>query len=166
SATRDARNRQDFVDGVREVLGVEPEVVAGAEEARLSFAGATSVIGSGRAAPYVVVDLGGGSTELVLGAEAPAGEFSMDVGCVRMSERHLLSDPPTAEQVAAARADVRAALDAAEEHVDLGAARTLVGLAGSVTTVTAHALRLSAYDRDTINGAVLPVTVVLEACRD
>ncbi|MGP7960320.1 Ppx/GppA phosphatase family protein [Sanguibacter sp. A247] len=166
SATRDARNRQAFVDGVREVLGVEPEVVAGAEEARLSFAGATSVIGDGRAAPYVVVDLGGGSTELVLGTESPVGEFSMDVGCVRMSERHLLSDPPTAEQVAAARADVRAALDAAEEHVDLGAASTLVGLAGSVTTVTAHALRLTAYDRDAINGAVLPVAVVLEACED
>lgn len=166
SATRDARNRQEFVDGVREILGVEPEVVAGAEEARLSFSGATSVIGDGHEAPYVVVDLGGGSTELVLGTDVPAGEFSMDVGCVRMTERHLVSDPPTAAQVAAARADVRAALDVAEEHVDLGAARTLVGLAGTVTTVTAHALRLPAYDRDAINGAVLPVDVVLAACED
>jgi len=164
SATRDARNRQEFVDGVREILGVEPEVVAGDEEAELSFAGATSVLGSAYDGPFVVVDLGGGSTEIVLGTTAPDAAHSMDVGCVRMTERHLNDDPPSREQEDGARADVRAALDEAQQTVDLGQAVTLVGLAGSVTTVTAHALGLPAYERDKINGAVLPVEEVLAAC--
>jgi len=164
SATRDARNRQEFVDGVREILGVEPEVVAGDEEAELSFAGATSVLGSAYDGPFVVVDLGGGSTEIVLGTTTPVAAHSMDVGCVRMTERHLNDDPPSREQEDSARADVRAALDKAKQTVDLGQAVTLVGLAGSVTTVTAHALGLPAYDRDKINGAVLPVEEVLAAC--
>ncbi|NKX93658.1 Ppx/GppA family phosphatase [Sanguibacter hominis ATCC BAA-789] len=164
SATRDARNRQEFVDGVREILGVEPEVVAGDEEAELSFAGATSVLGSAYDGPFVVVDLGGGSTEIVLGTSTPDAAHSMDVGCVRMTERHLNDDPPSREQEDGARADVRAALDKAKQAVDLGQAVTLVGLAGSVTTVTAHALGLPAYDRDKINGAVLPVETVLAAC--
>ena len=164
SATRDARNRQEFVDGVREILGVEPEVVAGDEEAELSFAGATSVLGSAYDGPFVVVDLGGGSTEIVLGTTTPDAAHSMDVGCVRMTERHLNDDPPSREQEDGARADVRAALDKAQQTVDLGQAVTLVGLAGSVTTVTAHALGLPAYDRDKINGAVLPVEEVLAAC--
>lgn len=164
SATRDARNRQEFVDGVREILGVEPEVVAGDEEAELSFAGATSVLGSAYDGPFVVVDLGGGSTEIVLGTSTPDAAHSMDVGCVRMTERHLNDDPPSREQEDGARADVRAALDKAQQTVDLGQAVTLVGLAGSVTTVTAHALGLPAYDRDKINGAVLPVEEVLAAC--
>ena len=164
SATRDARNRQEFVDGVREILGVEPEVVAGDEEAELSFAGATSVLGSAYDGPFVVVDLGGGSTEIVLGTSTPDAAHSMDVGCVRMTERHLNDDPPSREQEDGARADVRAALDEAKRTVDLGQAVTLVGLAGSVTTVTAHALGLPAYDRDKINGAVLPVEEVLAAC--
>lgn len=164
SATRDARNRQEFVDGVREILGVEPEVVAGGEEAALSFAGATSVLGAEHGGPFVVVDLGGGSTELVLGTEIPAAAHSMDVGCVRMTERHLHDDPPTAAQEAAARADVRAALDTAMHTVDLGQATTLVGLAGSVTTVTAHALGLTTYQRERINGAVISVDEMLAAC--
>ena len=164
SATRDARNRQEFVDGVREILGVEPEVVAGDEEAELSFAGATSVLGSAYDGPFVVVDLGGGSTEIVLGTTTPDAAHSMDVGCVRMTERHLNDDPPSREQEDGARADVRAALDKDQQTVDLGQAVTLVGLAGSVTTVTAHALGLPAYDRDKINGAVLPVEEVLAAC--
>lgn len=166
SASRDAENRQDFVDGVVAAIGVEPEVVSGDEEARLSFRGATSVLGAGHAAPYVVVDLGGGSTEVVLGTDTPDAACSMDVGCVRMTERHLTLDPPTADQLDAARADVRAALDAAALVVPLGRARTLVGLAGTVTTVTAHALGLERYDRDRINGSVLTVEQTLAACDD
>lgn len=166
SATRDARNRDVFVDGVRARLGVEPEVVSGEEEAALSFRGATGVVAAAHPGPFLVVDLGGGSTELVLGTTVPDAAWSMDVGCVRMTERHLRSDPPTAAEEQAARADVRAALDAAAGVVPLGKAATLVGLAGSVTTVTAHALGLAAYDRDRIDGAVLPVGTVLDACDD
>lgn len=164
SATRDARNREDFVAGVREILGVEPEVVSGVEEAELSFRGATSVLGGAHPGPFLVVDIGGGSTELVLGERTVRAARSMDVGCVRMTERHLAEDPPTAEQVAAAAADVRAALDAAAQEVPLGTARTLVGLAGSVTTVTAHALGLGTYEPARIDGAVLGVEEVLAAC--
>src|SRR5665647_3349007 len=94
SATRDAENRREFVDGVRTAIGVEPEVIDGAEEARLSFRGATGVLGSRHAGPLLVVDLGGGSTELVLGTDVPIAAYSMDVGCVRLTERHLYGDPP------------------------------------------------------------------------
>ncbi|RXR26823.1 Ppx/GppA family phosphatase [Oerskovia turbata] len=166
SATRDAENRGEFVEGVLARLGVEPEVVSGTEEAELSFRGATGVVAANHPGPFVVVDLGGGSTEVVLGTDAPEAAWSMDVGCVRMTERHLRSDPPTAEEVAAARADVRAALDTASLTVPLGKAATLVGLAGSVTTVTAHALGLERYDRDRIDGAVLSVEATLAACED
>ena len=166
SASRDAENRDEFVAGVREALGVEPEVIGGVEEAALSFRGATGVLGATHDGPFLVVDLGGGSTEVVLGEREPEAAYSMDVGCVRITERHLLSDPPTAEQVAAAEADVRAALDVAAQHVPLGRTATLVGLAGSVTTITAHALALPAYDRDAIDGAVLAVDDVVAACDD
>ena len=166
SATRDARNRDEFVAGVRDALGVDPEVIAGDEEARLSFRGATGVLASRFDGPFLVVDLGGGSTELVLGTDAPEAALSMDVGSVRLTERHLHDDPPTPAQVAAADADVHAALDAAAAVVPLGRTVTLVGLAGSVTTLTAHALRLDRYDRDRIDGAVLGVDDVLAACED
>ena len=166
SATRDARNREEFVAGVRDALGVDPEVVAGDEEARLSFRGATGVLASRFDGPFLVVDLGGGSTELVLGATAPQAAVSMDVGSVRLTERHLHDDPPTPAQVAAADADVHAALDAAAAVVPLGRTVTLVGLAGSVTTLTAHALGLDRYDRDRIDGAVLAVDDVLASCED
>lgn len=166
SASRDAENRADFVDGVRDALGVEPEVVEGEEEAALSFRGATGVLAGRHPGPFLVVDLGGGSTELVLGTGAPEAAYSMDVGCVRLTERHLRSDPPTGAEVAAARADVAAALDVAAGVVPLGKAVTLVGLAGSVTTVTAHALDLPAYDPARIDGSVLPVERVLAACDD
>ncbi|MBO0925918.1 Ppx/GppA family phosphatase [Cellulomonas sp. zg-ZUI199] len=166
SATRDARNRDEFVAGVRDALGVDPEVVAGDEEARLSFRGATGVLATRFDGPFLVVDLGGGSTELVLGTGAPEAAVSMDVGSVRLTERHLHDDPPTAAQVAAADADVHAALDAAAAVVPLGRTVTLVGLAGSVTTLTAHALGLDHYDRDRIDGAVLGVDDVLAACED
>jgi len=166
SASRDAENRQDFVDGVLDALGVEPEVVDGQEEARLSFRGATGVLAGRHPGPFLVVDLGGGSTELVLGTTRPDAAYSMDVGCVRMTERHLRSDPPTPAELLAAHADVAAALDAAAQVVPLGDAVTLVGLAGTVTTVTAHALGLPAYDPHAIDGSVLPVEGVLVACDD
>ena len=164
SATRDARNRDVFIDGIVARLGVPPEVVSGEEEAKLSFRGATSVLDAGHEAPYLVVDLGGGSTELVLGTSVPDAAYSMDVGCVRMTERHLASDPPSGDEIGAAVADVNAALDAAGEVVNFAATRTLVGLAGSITTVTAQALALPRYDRNRINGAVLPIDAAMEAC--
>lgn len=164
SATRDARNRAEFIDGVRERLDVEPEVVSGPEEAALSFKGAVSALDSTRPGPYLVVDLGGGSTEVVLGDDAPVAAHSMDVGCVRITERHLADDPPTPEQIIAARDDVREALDVTNLEVPLGQTRTLVGLAGSITTVTAHALRLPEYSRDAINGAELSIAQATDSC--
>jgi exopolyphosphatase/guanosine-5'-triphosphate,3'-diphosphate pyrophosphatase len=166
SASRDAENRQEFVDGVRAVLGVEPEVVDGDEEASLSFRGATSVLAGTHPDPFLVVDIGGGSTELVLGTTSPLAMLSMDVGCVRLTERHLHDDPPTDAQVRAATDDVRAALDVAAGVVPVGRTATLVGVAGSVTTVTAHALGLPRYEPDRIHGAVLTVEHVLAACDD
>ena len=156
SATRDAENRDEFVDGVVERLGVAPEVVSGDEEARLSFLGATRELRSATdlAAPYLVVDIGGGSTEFVLGDETgPVAAKSVDIGCVRMTERHLVDDPPTAEQVAAARQDILAAIELAGSTVPLDQGRTFIGLAGSVTTVVALALGLPAYDPERIHHA-------------
>ncbi|MCA0320965.1 MAG: Ppx/GppA family phosphatase [Actinobacteria bacterium] len=150
SASRDARNAADFVAGVERAFadfGVTPEVVSGDVEAQLSFSGATGdLIAAEIPAPYLVVDLGGGSTELVRGIRSAESGFSMDVGSVRMSERHLHSDPPTDHEIASATADVDAAIDKAKRVVDLTGIATLVGLAGSITTVTAHLLGLAAYD--------------------
>lgn len=164
SATRDARNRDEFFDGVRAALGVDVEVITGAEEAQLSFRGATGAVAEAHAGPFLVVDLGGGSTELVLGTGSVDASVSMDVGSVRMTERHLHSDPPSAAEIAAARADVRAHLDDAARAVPLAKTATLVGLAGSITTVTAHALGLSEYRRERVNQAELPVQAVLDSC--
>lgn len=164
SATRDARNRDAFLDGVRERLGVTPEVISGEEEAALSFRGATAVLDPAHDAPFLVVDLGGGSTEVVLGVDAPEAAHSMNVGCVRMTERHLTADPATPAQISAAERDIHAALDQVFAGVPVERTRTLVGLAGTVTTVTAHALGLATYDRDAINGAVLTVDDAVVAC--
>lgn len=164
SATRDARNREDFVAGVRDALGVTPEVVTGQEEAALSFAGVASGVATGHPGPYLVVDLGGGSTELVLGESAPEAAISLDVGSVRLHERHLHSDPPTQAEIEAATADARSAIDRAAAAVPLGRTATLVGVAGTITTVTARALDLPAYDRDRIDGAALATADVLAAC--
>ncbi|MFC8599353.1 exopolyphosphatase [Isoptericola sp. NPDC057191] len=166
SATRDARNRQEFFDGVRAAVGVDPEVASGREEAELSFRGATAGVAGQHAGPYLVVDLGGGSTELVLGTTTPEAALSLDIGSVRMTERHLHTDPPTEAEVEAARADVRAALDEAARTVPFGRTVTLVGLAGSVTSVTAHALALPEYRRERVHGAVLGVDEVLAASDD
>ncbi|MFE9774989.1 exopolyphosphatase [Streptomyces sp. NPDC005931] len=158
SASRDAGNRDVFVRGVLDILGVEPEVITGDQEAEFSFTGATKEL-TGRAdlaRPFLVVDIGGGSTEFVLGDDHVRAARSVDVGCVRMTERHLLrdgvvTDPPTEEQIAAIRADIEASLDLAERTVPLREAHTLVGLAGSVTTVSAIAQDLPEYDSTAIH---------------
>lgn len=158
SASRDAENRDDFVRGVVDILGVEPEVITGDQEAAFSFTGATKEL-TGRTdlrRPFLVVDIGGGSTEFVLGDDRVRAARSVDVGCVRMTERHLVrdgavTDPPTAGQVAAMRADIESALDVAEKTVPLREAHTLVGLAGSVTTVSAIAQDLPGYDSAAIH---------------
>jgi exopolyphosphatase/guanosine-5'-triphosphate,3'-diphosphate pyrophosphatase len=156
SASRDVTNRAEFVAGVRDRIGIAPEVIDGTEEAHLSFSGAILGLPKGRAAlPALVVDIGGGSTEFVLGSAAPEQSASVDVGCVRMTERHLHSDPPTAEELAAAWTDVAAAVGAALAHVPSARARSLVGLAGSVTTVAAMAMDLPAYDASVIHGSVI-----------
>ncbi|MFE8962865.1 Ppx/GppA phosphatase family protein [Streptomyces iakyrus] len=158
SASRDAENRDEFVRGVLDILGVEPEVITGDQEAAFSFTGATKELAGGDhlPKPYLVVDIGGGSTEFVVGDDRVRAARSVDIGCVRMTERHLVrdgevSDPPTEEQIAAMRADIEAALDLAEQTVPLREARTLVGLAGSVTTVSAIAQELPAYDSQAIH---------------
>jgi len=155
SASRDVSNRDEFEAGVRGALGVEPEVVTGDEEAALSFAGATRELAGSVPEPVLVVDIGGGSTEFVLGSEAVRAARSVDIGCVRMTERHLHSDPPTASEVAAARADIEAAISLAQETVPLEVARTLVGLAGSVTTLAAMALDLPSYQPERIHHAMV-----------
>jgi exopolyphosphatase/guanosine-5'-triphosphate,3'-diphosphate pyrophosphatase len=219
SAIRDASNSAEFVAGVTRILGVPPEVVSGAEEAYLSFSGATAELGqlaeAGRQdgqrgaadpagakpapePPFLVVDIGGGSTEFVLGANAgiPAGgadatggadttggpdatgrhgaargttgtdhglsAMSMNIGCVRLTERHLHSDPPDRAQIEAATADIDAALAEVAWAIPVASARTLVGLAGSVTTLTGVALNLPAYDSGRIHHARIPASRVHE----
>jgi exopolyphosphatase / guanosine-5'-triphosphate,3'-diphosphate pyrophosphatase len=167
SASRDARNRDVFVDGIRELLGVEPEVISGDEEAALSFAGASSVLPILDGQEVLVVDLGGGSTEFVLGTAAGVtAAKSVDIGCVRLTERHLRQDPPTAEQIAAAQADVDNAIARAQQDVPLERATAVVGVAGSITTITAHALRLPEYTPNVIHGAELPLDTVRAAAGD
>jgi exopolyphosphatase / guanosine-5'-triphosphate,3'-diphosphate pyrophosphatase len=165
SATRDASNSDVFVAGVTERLGVPPDVATGAEEAALSFDGATRELRQSTAvpAPYLVCDIGGGSTEFVLGdATGARASCSVDVGCVRMTERHLHHDPPTATEIAAARRDVAAAIAEVTRVVPVREARSLVGLAGSVTTVVGLALELPAYDAGAIHHARISATKVGE----
>ncbi|GAA3473788.1 Ppx/GppA phosphatase family protein [Nonomuraea roseola] len=176
SATRDAANRQEFVDGVREIFGVEPEVVSGAEEAELSFTGATkgllhlsaeTGVPQGPFPPYLVVDIGGGSTEFVVGSESVEGALSVDIGCVRLTERHLrdAGDPPEAAALERVVADIEAALDRVEAEVPVRRARTLVGLAGSVTTIAGIALDLPAYDPERIHHSILSAQQVHDVTR-
>jgi exopolyphosphatase/guanosine-5'-triphosphate,3'-diphosphate pyrophosphatase len=166
SASRDAQNRDEFVAGVVRRLGVEPEVISGAEEARLSFTGATRGL-MGVQEPYLVADIGGGSTELVLGFDEPIGVVaarSVDIGCVRMTERHFQdvdqAAAPTPGRVAAATSDIDAALRSGLVVVPDGTVPTLIGLAGSVTTVAAIALGLQAYDPQAIHGSRISADAV------
>jgi exopolyphosphatase/guanosine-5'-triphosphate,3'-diphosphate pyrophosphatase len=169
SATRDAENSQEFTDRVLDVLGVAPEVISGDEEARLSFTGATRELGGsdlaaeGAGPPYLVTDIGGGSTEFILGGSGGVeSERSVNIGCVRMTERHLHGDPPLNQEVADTIADIDAGLDLAAATVSVVKARTLVGLAGSVTTVAAIALGLDHYDSDRIHHSRISGTGVHE----
>jgi exopolyphosphatase / guanosine-5'-triphosphate,3'-diphosphate pyrophosphatase len=168
SATRDAADRRAFLDGVRDLLGVDAEVLTGEAEAALTYRGATAGgVRGGRAGPpdasglaaeepTLVVDIGGGSTELILGDGASARAMvSLDIGCVRLFERHLRGDPPAAAEVAALRADVAAHLDGVAAVVDPAAADRVVGVAGTVTTVAAIALGLDAYDPRRIHRSTL-----------
>jgi exopolyphosphatase / guanosine-5'-triphosphate,3'-diphosphate pyrophosphatase len=172
SALRDAADHEAFTSGMRALFGVDPEIVSGDAEAALSFQGAAWFVGArGHQGPWLVVDVGGGSTEVVLGDGSREDGFkvvgrSVDVGSVRLTERHLRSDPPTALEIERARAETAEALDEVAAAVPLAPARTVVGVAGTVTTITAHALALPAYDSEAIDGAVLPVTTVRAACAD
>ena len=150
SATRDATNRHLFVDGVRERLGIELEVISGEEEAALSFAGAIKDLDPSNG-PFLVVDIGGGSTEFVFGTSTVEAARSVNIGCVRMSERHFASDPATPDQIEAARTDIQAAIAQAAAVVPITKARTLVAVAGTATTVAAAALDLPEYDRYAIH---------------
>ena len=207
SATRDASNAAEFTRRVKEVLGIAPEVLTGAEEAVLSFTGATAELAATcDGGPFLVADIGGGSTEFVLGEALPRGDdppqtppavfprgddppqtppalegassppkpprpprppwaTSVNIGCVRMTERHLHDDPPTGQQIAAATADIDAALDVAADAVPVRQARTLIGLAGSVTTVAAIAMGLPAYDPARIHHARVSAADVHEVTR-
>jgi exopolyphosphatase/guanosine-5'-triphosphate,3'-diphosphate pyrophosphatase len=179
SAARDAENSAEFVRRVHDVLGAEPEVFSGDEEARLSFTGATAELAGVRSVPppYLVVDIGGGSTEFVLGRPRPpdgtgglgsgppaasevTAAVSVDIGCVRMTERHLRSDPPAPGEIAGATADIDTAIEHAAGKVAADEARTLVGLAGSVTTVAGIALDLPAYDAARLHHARIPAEQV------
>jgi exopolyphosphatase/guanosine-5'-triphosphate,3'-diphosphate pyrophosphatase len=167
SATRDAANRDDFVTGVKERLGADPEVLTGDEEAALSFAGAVSAVTGLPPEPWLVVDIGGGSTECVVGDRTGVrAAKSVDIGCVRITERRLRADPPTREQVGAATADIDSALAGADAAVGLTGARTLIGLAGSVTTVAAIALGLDEYDPAAIHGSVTTAADVHRVASD
>ena len=150
SATRDAANRDLFIDGVREILGVQVEVIPGEEEARLSFLGATKELDQNQS-PFLVVDIGGGSTEFVLGSEKVDLAKSVNIGCVRMSERHLTSQPPTMDQIARAIVDIDLAITQAASVVPITTAKSLIAVAGTATTVAAAALELSEYDRYAIH---------------
>jgi len=150
SATRDATNRHLFVDGVRQRLGIELEVISGDEEAALSFAGAIKDLDPSNG-PFLVVDIGGGSTEFVFGTSTVEAARSVNIGCVRMSERHFASDPATPEQIEAARTDIQEAIAQAAAVVPITKAKTLVAVAGTATTVAAAALELPEYDRYAIH---------------
>ncbi|MFD2091871.1 Ppx/GppA phosphatase family protein [Blastococcus deserti] len=175
SASRDAANRADFEQMVLATLGRPPDVITGREEAELSFLGATASLAAAAAAhgappprpPFLVVDIGGGSTEFVLGdAAGVRAARSVDIGCVRLTERHLHDDPPTADQIRRAEDDIRAALADVAAAVPVTEAGSLVGVAGSVTTVAAIALGLPKYDPQAIHGSRIPVATVRRVTAD
>lgn len=152
SAARDASNREEFFAAVTDALGVAPELLSGQDEARLSFLGATTGLAAVAPAPYLVVDIGGGSTEFVVGTDAPEGLISVDVGCVRLTEAWLHGDPPSAEELSQAVHVVREHLaDVVREVPEVRTAKTLVGLAGTVATFAMVEQGLATYDRDRVH---------------
>lgn len=151
SAARDAANRDEFFDAVEQVVGVRPELLSGDVEGRMSFLGATGDLDHGLG-PFLIVDIGGGSTEFIVGTDRVEGVISVDVGCVRLTERFLDHDPPLPEELSACLSLVDAHLDDVVREVPAVAeARTLVGLAGTITTVAAVEIGLATYDRDRIH---------------
>ena len=151
SASRDAANRDEFFDAVEALIGTRPELLSGDEEGRLSFRGATGELDPA-SGPFLVVDIGGGSTEFIVGTDRVEGVMSVDIGCVRLTEKFLLHDPPQAEELSACISLTDAYLDDVVREIPAAAeARTLVGLAGTVTTVAAVEIGLEAYDRDRIH---------------
>lgn len=175
SASRDARNGHLFTEGIKAAIGVEPEVITGDEEAALAFAGATAWLTDKHPGPYLVVDLGGGSTELVLGESGPPtakaitpqviAAYSMDVGSVRLTERRLKSDPPTASEVEKARADTDAMIQRARAIVPIEKTRIIVGVAGTVTTLAAYHLGLKTYSAEAVNGLALTPAQIEADCQ-
>ena len=161
SATRDATNRDLFIDGVREILGIEPEVIPGTEEAALSFMGATKGLTHAEK-PFLVVDIGGGSTEFVLGGEKVDFAKSVNIGCVRMAERHFKKQPPSAESIQSAIRDIDEAIADAAYIVPIKESKTLIAVAGTATTVAAAALGLNEYDRHAIHLSRIPTAKVIE----
>ena len=159
SATRDASNRELFTDGVKKILGIEVEVIPGEEEARLSFIGATKELFQNDG-PFLVVDIGGGSTEFVFGNESVDSAKSVNIGCVRMSERHLIDQPPSMAQISQAIIDIDIAIAQAAAIVPISEAKTLVAVAGTATTVAAAALKLEQYDRYLIHLSRISATSV------
>ncbi len=159
SATRDASNREIFISGVNELLGITPEVIPGVEEAALSFLGATAEMASADG-PFLVVDIGGGSTEFVFGTHSVEKAVSVNIGCVRMHERHLRSNPVDKSELAAAIADIDDAISRASKEVPITEAKTLIAVAGTATTVAAAALDLDSYDRYAIHLARIPAEEV------
>ena len=150
SATRDAQNRDDFPIPVAQILGITPEVITGDEEAKLSFLGATQALPKSDG-PFLVIDIGGGSTEFVFGIEQVGAARSVNIGCVRMSERHFKNDPPNQSEIEGARVDIMNAIALAGEVVPIKNAKTLVAVAGTATTVAAAALNLAEYDSELIH---------------
>lgn len=159
SATRDASNREIFISGVEEILGITPEVIPGVEEAALSFLGATAEMAPIEG-PFLVVDIGGGSTEFVYGADSVEEAISVNIGCVRMHERHLHSNPVIKSELAGAIDDIDEAIERASREVPIREAKTLIAVAGTATTVAAAALNLDSYDRYAIHLARIPAEEV------
>ena len=161
SAARDADNAEEFASAIEEIVGVRPEILTGAEEAQASFIGATRGLGSGAS---LVMDIGGGSTELVVGRQQEVEwSTSLDVGSVRMTERFLASDPPSAGEIDACSAHLSGVIGAAAG--DLRPVDTLIGVAGTITTVAAHVLGLSFYDHEAVHGARLAIDDVHAGCQ-
>ena len=155
SAARDAANREDFFKGAEEIVGVRPELLSGEEEARLSFLGATSQLDPADG-PFLVVDIGGGSTEFAVGTTEPESVLSLDIGCVRLTEKFIHRDPPAPEELSQVVSVVRDYLeDVAREMPAALDAKRLVGLAGTVSTVAAVEQGLAEYETERIHHFVL-----------
>lgn len=165
SASRDASNRDEFFAAVRETIGIDPELISGEEEGALSFAGATADLDSDLG-PFLVCDIGGGSTEFIIGTDSVERSISVDIGCVRMTEAWLHHDPPLPEELSQALSVIDIHLDDVERELgDLSAVRTFVGLAGTITNVAAIELGLAEYDPERIHHFVLTRAAIEDVFR-